>query len=210
MTTAHRPTFDQARAKSNGQRSSIQHERALPGYKKLKVRDSTPYSDDDFDSDESDGKKRPYITKKSVQEMRQKLLEEENGTKRRKVEQVEHPALKITDAEQSAEIKQEEDDDDDGDETSDFSTSSSDEDEEELMKELKEIRDAKTKEKSKKQPSHCIVSPEEATSSTVQKSWRSQTAFHNPKSSNDKKKPKVINDMLKSDFHGQFMDRYFK
>jgi len=235
MTTAHRPTFDQARAKSGGQQTSIQHKRALPGYKTLKYRKKAKTVNDDFDSDEDDdndaegidGKRLGYITKKDVQSLRETLLLEEQKARGEsdltnvvaEPQAIEKKKLNDQDVEQGSNDDVESYDERDSSDTDESSSdsdesNSSDEEEEELLKELQNIRKQKEETKVKEtdkfvEESIPTISKKEA--EPIMKSWRSQSLFHRQKRHSDEKEHNpLINSMMHSDFHRRFMDSYFK
>lgn len=239
MTTAHRPTFDQARARSGGPQTSIQHKRALPGYKTLKYRKKAKKVNDDFDSDEDeeeefgvDGKLRGYITSKDVKSLRETLLLEEKRAKgeaslgevKDEIKEVSQTSGKHKDEDLKQESGDEGDDSSDESNSSSTDESSSDDDEEEeeeeLLRELENIRKeketkAKDEHESVDNTQELIREPipdtENKKADTIRKSWRSQSLFHLQKRQSDQEKHNpMINNMMQNDFHKRFMDSYFK
>lgn len=221
MTTAHRPTFDQARAKG-GKRSTIQHKRGLPSQTRLKFRKKTRINED-FDEKEWD------VDKDDVEEMKKRLTGEEGAMgpveeskgptaagKSEEAEEAEEEAGEkavraevevVKDGEEPVSVSESNEGSDSG---SDSGSNSDSDLDEELLKELAKVRQER-KERQEKQEQE--AKQERAKESNplmkegTSRSWRS-TVFHHKH--HKPQKDRVMNDMVRSDFHHRFMDRYFK
>lgn len=213
MTTAHRPTFDPAKGRKLDEPSSISHPQLLPAHKQLKFRRV-----------ESGG--RNPLVQKSVDELRQDLLEKErrhfdaNGNSSYKDRFLEakvedQKLIAETYEERKERVLQESKHLDDSSSESDSESSSeceSDEDEtEQLIRELEKVKREKAKEKEEAEKEAAeirIMQQQEAPK--VAKSWRNSTVFRKQQQSEQSEKDLFVNDMLKSDFHKRFMKRYVR
>ncbi|KAG7821825.1 hypothetical protein KL942_000692 [Ogataea angusta] len=208
MTTAHRPTFDHARGRDNV-RSTIKHKRAMPAHMAMKYRREKLPLDDDWD-----GPPEYEVDKSEVQQLRSEL-EKTNGA--RSEDENEENQPEVDELERSKQLLLETKDIDTDSESQSESGSEEEEEEEEdedaeLLRELekikreKEARQAKQKEEELARRA-ASSNPLVQFSDGVHKSWRSTTFRKKEKTG---KQAGYVNDMLRSDFHKRFMDRYVK
>ncbi|KAK9460125.1 Pre-mRNA-splicing factor Cwf15/Cwc15 [Lipomyces oligophaga] len=270
MTTAHRPTFDPARGKSNQAPTRIYHSRMLPAHTQLKFRKrgqgaaadrsdlQTPLTSEERVW-ERDAMKRELLEKEAKsgikstssnpqlmiesgltlsQEVEESEEEDEEAAraKRRKLifqevsrnekessDEFNHSKVdnESTSGSESSGSEEEEDEEDESD----------DEDEEdetaELMRELERIKQERAAEKERQllEEQQAAEADRQAaalganpllnlgnnSSSQLSKRWDQDTIFKNQaKGIDDKPKQRFINDMIRSDFHKKFMNKYIK
>lgn len=156
MTSAHRPTFVHAIGREKQGKSKIQHDRALPGHKRMKMRGSG--QNGDKDSKDSEFKQDTH---------------EPNGDK-------------IIPDEGESDYSQESDD------------------EEELLKELENLKKIEPNKDSVKK--EITTTSDTSITKRIEKpSWRNKKRQRSIKSiKNDG------NDLIKSDQHAKFMNKYIK
>lgn len=217
MTTAHRPTFDPARGNANTQAAgSILHKRMLPAHTKLKYRQKGQGGVADSNDDEiktNEGLKRKLLESEQDHMQSAGLAQDRSQTKEEKRRKI---------LEEYKSIDAVDDDDDEGED--DSSDESDDEDETALlMKELENIKNERAEEKQKEEEkqkqkeeedrereiaySNPLLNPTEF---QVKKTWTEDTIFKNQAIGSDNKQKGFVNDMLRSDFHKKFMDKYIK
>ncbi|KAI4861865.1 Pre-mRNA-splicing factor Cwf15/Cwc15 [Hypoxylon rubiginosum] len=237
MTTAHRPTFDPARGKE-ALRGPAYHQRLLPAHTQLKFRQPGQGGDADEPRDlrtellaaeaahfaKQNGGALPDATNsnetapptnsaaKRPLELGSKHGEEDPDAKRRRI------------LEESRDIdadSEEEEDDDDSEEDSD-----EDEDEEaELQRELEKIRRERAEKREKEEREKAAAEEEERERDialgnpllnpknfNLKRRWDDDVVFKNQaRGTEDKgKKKEFINDLLRSDFHKRFMNKYVR
>ncbi|QNP99684.1 Pre-mRNA-splicing factor CWC15 [Yarrowia lipolytica] len=215
MTTAHRPTFDPARGKSNTQAAgSISHTRSLPSHTKLKYRYARISTNTDA--------------------MRKTLLENEGGLKQAATKlvaeqqqaetQVQDSEKELADEVKAKIIEENRDDDDSGsdDEESDSDDSDSDsDDEDELLRiELERIKQERAQAKAREEERLAL---EEAKAReeqvafgnplmnpvAIKRKWNEDVVFRN-QTKQARKEDSYVNDLIRSDFHRKFMNRYVR
>lgn len=196
-----------AKSSSHGVNSSVVHSRQVPIVKQLKYRKKKVV--ESVDNNESNDKKRDLEedvngvdVKKVKTEESTESMDKEHETEERKEE---HHL--------SDEFDPEEEDDD----------SSSDEDEEELLqKELEKIKKERAEKARKEQEEKDEQEQEEEerriaygnpllNEFDVKKSWTQDSAFSNQaknKPSNGDKGP--VNDLIRTEFHRKFINKYVK
>lgn len=240
MTTAHRPTFDPARGKSNQAQGSILHARSLPSHSTIKYRQEGQGGDADkhkrelerelFDKEQKHSKKLKLETgddgnneptQQEIDDRRQQILREmqadsdsENDEDPQKQDnKPRSPSVQDKDKES------EEADMDEGEWNEVDSDEVDSDDEQELLIELEKIKRERAKEKQKQQElqqqarereiayGNPLLNPKK--DFAVKKSWMDDTVFKNQNQKNDNDRG-FINDMLRSDFHKRFMDKYVK
>ncbi|KAH7313406.1 Pre-mRNA-splicing factor Cwf15/Cwc15 [Stachybotrys elegans] len=238
MTTAHRPTFDPARGKE-ALRTDAFHTRTLPAHTKLKFRKPgqggdaddeptrdlaaellaaekahfakrngapMPMDEDDDDDHEtaatSNAKRPPPLTEGGEEDLeakRRRILEESRDI----------------DADDSSEEEEDSDDDDDD----------SDDEDAELQRELERVR-REREEKKKKEEAERLQAEQDAKERNIalgnpllnkqdfnmKRRWDDDVVFKNQaRGTEDRgKKKEFVNDMLRSDFHKRFMNKYVR
>lgn len=236
MTTAHRPTFDPARGKSSQAQGSIRHARALPSHETIKYRQEGQGGDADkkrelerelFEKEQEHLKKVKRIEgdrnngQEDFRKYREQVNNAQNVEKELSVEEIEERRRKIlqeieSNSEEENRSEQNSDNSDESDE--------SESDEEELLRELEKIKRERAEEKRKQEEKERLQQQEarereiaygnpllnpKREDFAVKKSWMDETVFRNQggKSKDDKG---FINDLLRSDFHKKFMDKYVR
>ncbi|ODA82570.1 hypothetical protein RJ55_01077 [Drechmeria coniospora] len=238
MTTAHRPTFDPARGKE-ALRGPAYHQRLLPAHTQLKFRKAGQGGDAD-DEPERDlaaellAAEAAYYAKKnggvpppvaddqdahaeSAADAKRTLPpgaygddEEDLSAKRRRILE----ETREMDADDSSD--EEEDSDDDSDD---------DDDDAELQRELERVR-REREEKRKREEEERAKEDEEAREKhiaygnpllnkqdfTMKRRWDDDVVFKNQaRGTEDRgKKKEFVNDLLRSDFHRKFMNKYVR
>lgn len=217
MTTAHRPTFDPARGKSNTQAAgTISHTRSLPSHTKLKYRSAQISTDTDA--------------------MKKTLLESEGGLKQaatqlvtdqeaeEKVDGASESQDAATEEEKAKIIEENRDDDDSGsdDDESDSDDDDSDsDDEDELLRiELERIKQERAETKAREEE-RLALEEEKAREEQVafgnplmnpvaiKRKWNEDVVFRN-QTKQARKEDSYVNDLIRSDFHRKFMNRYVR
>lgn len=227
MTTAHRPTFDPARGRSVQQTGSILHTRMLPAHKKLKLRQRGQGGVAGFDADDSvdttDLKQRllqkenehlKHIGKLQAQE--EAVIDEEPNQHLRDKVLEETRDIDASDGSNSEDEREQYEDDSEDESES--------EDETELLKkELAKIKAereaARRKEEEEQQRAEQEKREREiaygnpllnAGTSEVKRSWMEDTVFKNQAKNGSQSSGGFVNDMIRSDFHRKFMEKYVK
>ncbi|KAJ1680137.1 complexed with cef1p [Spiromyces aspiralis] len=218
MTTAARPTFDPARGKNNEAPSLQVRARDLPGHKALKVR-------------------RPgQSAEVSPEELREELFRAEAKNSEKRLEELRNNESLIEEKRKFIKMAKQMEADDEAEsessasESGDEWSSSDDEETAELMKELERIKRERAEEKERQMLQQLQQQAEGegdksesgglfaslrsnpllgSTDFSVKRRWDDDVVFKNQaKDSNDKPKKRFVNDMLRSDFHRKFMQRY--
>ncbi|KAK5043554.1 complexed with cef1p [Exophiala bonariae] len=233
MTTAHRPTFDPARGKE-AQRGVAYHQRLLPAYTLLKVRQ--PGQGGAADTEPVDlraqllaaeaahfakTKGTPVDTatsppKPAKRELEASLSDDENenedpDAKRRRV------------LEETRDIDADSEDDDED------SDSSEEDDEEEdetaaLMQELEKIKRERAEQKAREEAEQSKQAQEQREEDialgnpllnpkafNVKRRWDDDVVFKNQARGTEQKgNQEFVNDLLRSDFHKKFMSKYVR
>ncbi|KAL5003378.1 Pre-mRNA-splicing factor cwc15 [Aspergillus recurvatus] len=232
MTTAHRPTFDPARGKE-ALRGPAYHQRLLPAYTHLKVRQSGQGT-------EGEAARR---------DLRAELLQAEAAhfAKKNGVPVPETPAESTPkrqlegapangedgDLDEDPEAKRRRileetrdiDADSDGSEEESSEEESDDEDEAaELMRELEKIKKERLAQKEKEERERAAMEEEQRevdiargnpllnpTDFNIKRRWDDDVVFKNQaRGTEDKRGKEFVNDLLRSDFHKKFMSKYVR
>ncbi|KAI1096520.1 Pre-mRNA-splicing factor Cwf15/Cwc15 [Rostrohypoxylon terebratum] len=239
MTTAHRPTFDPARGKE-ALRGPAYHQRLLPAHTKLKFRQPGQGGDADGPRDlraellaaeaahfakqgkltdapaASDSKSTTNPSTKRPLQLESQAdgggEVEDPEAKRQRI----LAATREIDEDSEVDESEEEDSDDDDD----------DEDEEaELLRELERVRKERAQKREEQERAKAAAEEEERereialgnpllnpTNFNTKRRWDDDVVFKNQaRGTEDKnKKKEFINDMLRSDFHKRFMNKYVR
>ncbi|KAF2270080.1 Cwf15/Cwc15 cell cycle control family protein-like protein [Lojkania enalia] len=237
MTTAHRPTFDPARGKE-APKGPAYHQRLLPAYTFLKHRQ--PGQGGDADAGTRDlraelleAEARHFAKKNGT------YVEEPGPTEATSAAKRPLDALALDDAADIDEAMEkrrrievlEKYRDVDADDSSESSESSEDEDDDEedetaaLMRELEKIKKERAEAKAKEEAERAAEEQEQREIDiargnpllnprdfTMKRRWDDDVVFKNQaRGTEDKnKKKEFINDMLRSDFHKKFMNKYVR
>jgi len=235
MTTAHRPTFDPARGKE-AQRGPAYHQRLLPAYTQLKVRqpgqggDAEPVKRDlraellqaeaahfakvkGGPATSEEDTSAPAATPKRQLEAGPGVDGEEDEdpeTKRRRILE----ETRDIDADSASEESEssDEDSDDEEDETA------------ELMRELEKIKKERAEQREREEREKAAVEEEQREHDiargnpllnpndfNVKRRWDDDVIFKNQaRGTEDKRKKEFVNDLLRSDFHKRFMSKYVR
>ncbi|KAI1393554.1 Pre-mRNA-splicing factor Cwf15/Cwc15 [Hypoxylon trugodes] len=239
MTTAHRPTFDPARGKE-ALRGPAYHQRLLPAHTKLKFRQPGQGGDADEPRDlraELLAAEAAHFAKQNGGALPDAADETEPTTNAAKrpleltsqsdgdgggEEDPEAKRRRILEESRDIDADSEEDeDDDDSEEDSD-----DDEDEEaELQRELEKIRRERAEKREKEERERAAAEEEERERDialgnpllnpknfNMRRRWDDDVVFKNQaRGTEDKgKKKEFINDLLRSDFHKRFMNKYVR
>lgn len=220
MTTAHRPTFDPARGKSNTQAAgTISHTRSLPSHTKLKYRSAQISTDTDAMKKtllESEGGLKQAATKLVTDQEAEEKAEGAVQTQDAETELAEEEKAKI--------IEENRDDDDSGsdDDESDSDDDDSDsDDEDELLRiELERIKQERAEAKAREEE-RLALEEEKAREEQVafgnplmnpvaiKRKWNEDVVFRN-QTKQARKEDSYVNDLIRSDFHRKFMNRYVR
>lgn len=224
MTTAHRPTFDPARGKES-QRGPAYHQRLLPAYTHLKVRQ--PGQGGDADREFRDLRaeliqaEAAHLAKVKGQSASTSAKRIENNSAEEKEESNEHEAKRRRILEESRDIDADSDLDNSSDDDSD-----DDEDETaELQRELEKIKreraekrgleeqEKAAQEEEKRERDIALGNPllNTKTDFNVKRRWDDDVIFKNQARGTEQKgKKEFVNDLLRSDFHKRFMSKYVR
>jgi protein CWC15 len=185
MTTNHKPTFESRRGREL--HTNILHARDQPAHKQLKYRNA----------------------KGKLEELKQELVErvcgpKENSTVENKKEVTEesYSEKRRRIQESYADESNSSDGDDDGDDDSD--AQSEEDDEAELLKELQKIKRERELQKEQEQIQQQEL---ELHQNKPSKSWRQDSMF---KENNKQRDEHYVNDLIRSDFHKKFLDKYVR
>ncbi|KAK9474545.1 Pre-mRNA-splicing factor Cwf15/Cwc15 [Dipodascopsis tothii] len=238
MTTAGRPTFDAAHGKSAQAPTRIYHSRMLPAHTQLKFRKRGQGGDADKDTSITGDRelmKAELLAKEAVHLRKikgdqpdepQQLLtagDDEAAAKRRKLIMAEAARADESDGASGS--------DDESDSASASDAGSDDESDEEdetaeLMRELDRIkreraaeaeraeREREEREQLEREQEAAMGNPllrPDAESFAVKRQWNDDVIFKNQaRGLDDKPKQGFINDMLRSEFHRKFMNKYVR
>ncbi|KAI9760966.1 MAG: complexed with cef1p [Chaenotheca gracillima] len=238
MTTAHRPTFDPARGKE-AQRGPAYHQRLLPAHTQLKVRQPGQGGDADREVRDLRAdllKAEASHFKKSEDQAGSPEVDEEAGStivsaKRR----IEDGQANHDDEDEDPESKRrrileetrdiDADSDGSGDASSEEESDDDEEDETaELLRELEKIKKERADQREKEEQERLAKEEESrehdiargnpllnAGDFSVKRRWDDDVIFKNQaRGTEDKKKREFVNDLLRSDFHKRFMDKYVR
>ncbi|KAI0887473.1 Pre-mRNA-splicing factor Cwf15/Cwc15 [Annulohypoxylon maeteangense] len=235
MTTAHRPTFDPARGKE-ALRGPAYHQRLLPAHTQLKFRQPGQGGD----ADEPRDLRAELLAAEAAHFAKQGKLSDApdvdnsepttNSSAKRPLElrsqadsdgENEDPEAKRQRVLAETRDIDEESEVDDSDEDSD-----DDEDEEaELLRELERVRQERAQKREQEERAKAAAEEEERekeialgnplmnpTNFNTKRRWDDDVVFKNQaRGTEDKnKKKEFINDMLRSDFHKRFMNKYVR
>ncbi|XP_062521418.1 spliceosome-associated protein CWC15 homolog [Corticium candelabrum] len=225
MTTAARPTFEPARggqAKGEGGLSDLSalskhySSRDLPGQLKLKTRERGQGTVEELRSRDF----RRHLEERERAAARErtkdsgKVAVESSASKRPRIE-----PSQTTGNEDADDLDDDEDEDESGD---------SDDDTAELLRELQKIKNERAEEEARKEREkkeedeqirtenimrgNPLLNPQTSGSFKVKQRWDDDVVFKNcAKGLDDKPVQKhFINDMLRSEFHKKFMEKYIK
>lgn len=199
MTTAHRPTFDPVKGKK-GFEGSISHSRQLPAHTKLKYRNV------DGERDFTDELKIRELEASGNKEKTHALL----------LESIDEPETDLAEKREFSSDAGEHDEEDESD------SDDEEDDDELLMQELMKIKRerAEKKEREEREAKEAALEQRKrdlgidrlrSDAFDVKRDWTEQSLF-----SNQAKKQKVddganpTNDLLKSDYHKTFLDRFIR
>ncbi|KAI9758516.1 MAG: complexed with cef1p [Lichina confinis] len=236
MTTAHRPTFDPARGKE-AQRGPAYHQRLLPAYTQLKSRQ--PGQGGDADVAPRDlraellkaeaahraklgGHPQPKDVDSNPRDTTTRALpgaDDDNAD-------VEDPAAKRR---RILEETRDIDADSDGAEDATSDEDSDDEDEEEdetaeLLRELEKIKKERAEQREREEREKAAQEEEKREHNIargnpllnpidfqMKRRWDDDVVFKNQaRGTDDKRKKEFVNDLLRSDFHKRFMNKYVR
>lgn len=216
MTTAHRPTFDPARGKANAQAAgSISHTRSLPSHTNLKYRSTRPSTDAEaMKKALLEGEGLKHAASKLVSELEEQDLETTDAS---------GPTVELGVEEKAKIIEENKDDDDSGsdDDESESDDDSDDEDEDELLRiELERIKKERAEAKAREEErlaEEAEKAREEQVAfgnplmnpTSIKRKWNEDVVFRN-QTKQKKKEDSYVNDVIRSDFHRKFMNRYVR
>lgn len=181
MTTNHKPALESRKGREV--QTSILHSRDQPAHKQLKYRQF---------------KGKLEELKKELREGEEQLGEPEKETY---TEQRQRIQEKYTQDESDSDDGPREEEDGGGGSGSESESDS--DDEAELLKELQKIK----KEREEQLLLQQMEQKEEELRSKPQKSWRQDSLF---KENTKKPEEQYVNDLVKSDFHKKFLDKYVR
>ncbi|EMR11795.1 hypothetical protein PNEG_00221 [Pneumocystis murina B123] len=228
MTTAHRPTYDPARGKSNEQAPTrMFSSRSLPAYTVLKYRAVGQESSEEIEqrdlrlelleaeASHFSKKEDPYDIKRISQN--NELLKnnhEDPKIKRAKILQETRNIDADDDKEDESENNEDSEDDDDEDETA------------ELLRELEKIRRERAEENERLEREKAQKDEEQrereiamgnpllnisSKDFNVKRRWNDDVIFKDQaRGISDRPKKEFVNDLLRTEFHRKFMKRYVK
>jgi protein CWC15 len=237
MTTAHRPQLEAARGRSDQVAGSLVHVRMLPAHTKLKFRQVGQGGVADSDLTTRDFKaellaaETEHLTKiGKVSETKRVSDDDDVLLIKDEEESIEAKRRRILEEHKSIDA-----DDDDGgsesDEEDSSNDSSEDEDDEDetalLMKELEKIKHERALEKQRQEEEEAskrqeerekeiaygnrLLNPPQEGEFNVKRDWTEDTVFKKQaKTFTNSKQKGFVNDLLRSDFHRKFIDKYVK
>ncbi|QKX59139.1 uncharacterized protein TRUGW13939_06271 [Talaromyces rugulosus] len=230
MTTAHRPTFDPAQGKE-ALRGPAYHQRLLPAYMHLKVRQPGQGGDADGPRDmraELLAAEAAHFAKTKGGVQDESPVEPTASNRKRELEDNVQENLDEEDMEAKRRRVLEETRDIDADSVGSDSESSEEEsdDEEdeaaELMRELEKIKKERQEQKEKEELARQAEEQEQreydiargnpllnAQDFNMKRRWDDDVVFKNQaRGTEGKQNPEFVNDLLRSDFHRRFMSKY--
>lgn len=191
MTTAHRPTFDPVKGKKAFE-GSISHSKMQPGHTKLKYRHREELDED---------KIRQLEASSSKEKTKELLLEKESNEDASNLKADQREEKEEDDSEEySSEEEEEEEEDDD--------------DEEELMKELAKIKQeraalrAQEEAKQKLEQRKKELGIDVLQSKDKKRDWTEASLFQNQAKKTRTEPDTPKNDLLTSEFHKKFLNKY--
>ncbi len=222
MTTSHRPTLESRKGRDL-QQTSIVHSRQVAAHKQLKYRKTTTI--DPVDAKEKFNELKLELLQREKTHFKDskgddydyndRQLAIEDGEAESYEDRMERVAKETKDLDDSSDEEEDQEDEE--------SESESDEDDEsdddaELLKELEKIRKERAQAQLQKQlkekeesaiNSNPLLSNNNSTG--VRKNWRQDKVF-NYKNNQEKHKTDdgFVNDLLRSDFHQKFLNKYVK
>ncbi|RKP23791.1 Pre-mRNA-splicing factor Cwf15/Cwc15 [Syncephalis pseudoplumigaleata] len=216
MTTAHRPTFDPARGKDNKAPTLSVSAQALPAHTKLKYRTlDTRANEKDLLREELLRAERKHYGKSLDDE---DIDEEISNRYAQDARAITSSGIAALDDEQRRKLMEQArklDADDD-----------EDDDREELLRELEKIKRERAEEKARQEAEAAEEEERQRGEQvlggnpllnlgkhdfTVKRRWDDDVVFKNQaKGVDDKPKKRFINDLIRSDFHRKFMDKYVR
>ncbi|KXL50221.1 hypothetical protein M433DRAFT_61650 [Acidomyces richmondensis BFW] len=239
MTTAHRPTFDPARGKEAA-RGEAYHQRLLPAHKTLKFRQATQGSPSEQARRDLKAELLKNEAKHFARLEGRKIADDEEGTvddgaqEQKNVLQIEAcgggEGGEVEDFEAKKRRVLEETRDIDADSVSSSSESESEDEEDEtaeLMRELAKIKaeraekaaaeaaaQAKKEEEQRERDiafGNPLLNPRKDEYG-VKRRWDDDVVFKNQARGTEEsgKEKRFVNDLLRSDFHRRFMDKYVR
>lgn len=238
MTTSHRPTFESRKGRDL-QPTAIIHSRQVAAHKQLKYRQSKNGGIDEEDAKEKFNELKNELLEREKSHYkrlkgddydykdRQLQIEAKNEKEVLEDESYEERRKRVAQETKGLDDSSDEEEDDDDDKEGDHSgsdgesdvESSDDEDsddEAELLKELEKIKKEraqaqKEKEQKTKEEEALVSNPLLNPSKPIRKSWRQDKVF-NYKNNQAKEKTDddYVNDLLRSDFHQKFLNRFVK
>ncbi|KAI9851212.1 MAG: complexed with cef1p [Thelocarpon superellum] len=235
MTTAHRPTFDPARGKEAA-RGVAYHQRLLPAYTQLKFRQPGQGADADHEVRDLRAEllkaEAAHIAKtKGITEEAEGDAISSPSNPKRQLEQGttevdgdnEDPAAKRR---RILEETRDIDADSDGSDDDSSSEESDDEEDEtaELMRELAKIKRERAEQREREEREKAAKEEEarefdvargnpllNPTDFAVKRRWDDDVIFKNQaRGTENKTKKEFVNDLLRSDFHKRFMNKYVR
>ncbi|KAK2811096.1 complexed with cef1p [Emmonsiellopsis sp. PD_5] len=239
MTTAHRPTFDPARGKE-ALRGPAYHQRLLPAYTHLKVRQ--PGQGGDADTEVRDlraellqAEAAHFAKVRGIPQDQQQQPPSaiEPSPPKRQLEngpgeEAEDTEMEDPDAKRRRILEETRDiDADSGGSDSDSSEEDSDDDEDEtaeLMRELEKIKRERAEQKAKEEEEKEALEQEKREVDiargnpllnpqdfNVKRRWDDDVVFKNQaRGTENRGKKEFVNDLLRSDFHKRFMSKYVR
>ncbi|KAH8696058.1 putative cell cycle control protein Cwf15 [Talaromyces proteolyticus] len=227
MTTAHRPTFDPAQGKE-ALRGPAYHQRLLPAYMHLKVRQPGQGGDADQPRD----MRAELLAAEAAHFAKKNGVSEESSAqpvsnRKRDLEENVQENLDEEDLEAKRRRILEETRDIDADSVGSDSESSEEESDDEdeaaeLMRELEKIKKERQEQKEKEElerqaqeqeqrefdiaRGNPLLNPQDF---NMKRRWDDDVVFKNQaRGTETKKGPEFVNDLLRSDFHKRFMDPF--
>jgi protein CWC15 len=236
MTTAERPTFDPARGKATQAAGTILHTRALPAHQKLKLRQKGQggAADEQLSNAktmkelllENENEHLKKIGKEVFIDRKRIAGVEEQEDKTEQSESVEAKRRRILEENKDVDASS---DDEANNENEDESESDSDESDDEdetamLMKELEKIKKERAEEKRKQEENEQRVRIEarekeiaygnpllnsSSSGFAIKRQWTDDVVFKN-QAKTESSPSGFVNDLLRSDFHRKFIDKFIK
>ncbi|KAF2431778.1 Cwf15/Cwc15 cell cycle control protein [Tothia fuscella] len=232
MTTAHRPTFDPARGKE-AQRGPAYHQRLLPAHTALKFRQEGQGGD----ADNQVRDLRAELLKAEAAHFAKKngtTIEQEEAASSNPKRTIEEATGDADDDAEDSEAKRRRlileearDLDADSDGSSEESSDEDDDEEDEtaeLMRELEKIKRERAEQRAREEAEQAAKEEEQREFDiargnpllnpkdySIKRRWDDDVVFKNQARGTEDKRPKeFVNDLLRSDFHKRFMNRYVR
>ncbi|KAI9779362.1 MAG: hypothetical protein M1816_003609 [Peltula sp. TS41687] len=239
MTTAHRPTFDPARGK-DAQHGPAYHQRLLPAYTQLKTRQPGQGGDADHSVRDLRAEllKAEATHRATIGGHQDQSSEEDSGSRsapKRTSDEVRNGKGPADDDEDDPAAKRrrvleetrdiDADSDEGGDDSSSSDESEDDEEDEtvELLRELEKIKKERAEQREREEREKAAKEQEERefdiargnplmnpTDFNIKRRWDDDVVFKNQARGTENKKKEFVNDLLRSDFHRRFMNKYVR